>query len=223
MEKRYEITEHQLQQVEEYLQKKKFDFIDLNVEILDHIISDIENLLNKNYAFEDAFAMVRIRWEKHFRETSSFYFGLHYSESKIVVKKAIKMFKPFFILYMAAYFLPVVIFTKFSIVFSESTSYFLNGFMNSITSILIVYLIFIIVKVIRSKVKTTYRFILKTQYLGIFFLVVSLFMGNRFNYDGTLIPFLIGFQCAGFTVTYICHHFYKKHKEAIQNYKHLLN
>ena len=218
-----ELTKEQLQQVEEYLQKKKFDFIDLNVEILDHIISDIENLLNKNYAFEDAFAMVRIRWEKHFRETSSFYFGLMYSESKIVVKKAIKMFKPFYFLYLSAYFLPIIFLKNFSISFSENTTSFLNGFLNSITSIFLVYLIYIIVNVLKYKVKTTYSFILKTQYIGIVFLIIPLLSGNHFNDKGNLNAIFTGFLLAGFAVTYICHHFYKKHKEVIQKHKHLLN
>ena len=218
-----ELTKEQLQQVEEYLQKKKFDFIDLNVEILDHIISDIENLLNKNYAFEDAFAMVRIRWEKHFRETSSFYFGLHYSESKIVVKKAIKIFKPFFFLYMAAYFLPVIILKNFSFIFSKTSIDIFNGLLNGLTISFLIYMIFIIVKGIRSKVKTTYSFILRTQYLGIIFLVIPLLSGNHFNEKGELIPIFTGFLLAGFAVTYICNHFYKKHKEAIQKHKHLLN
>ena len=214
-----ELTKEQIQKVEYYLENKNFDFIDLKVEVLDHMISDIESYLDKDYSFENAFKITVLKWDKHFTDTSSFYFGLQYSESRIVVKKAAKIFKPFFFLYMAAYFLPVVFFTKFSIVFSESTSYFLNAFLNSITAIFIVYLIFIIVKVLKSKVKTTYRFILKTQYLGLFFLVVPLFMGNHFNDEGILIPFLIGFQCAGFTVTYICHYFFKKHKEAIKKYK----
>lgn len=218
-----ELTKEQLQQVEEYLQKKKFDFIDLNVEILDHIISDIENLLNKNYAFEDAFAMVRIRWEKHFRETSSFYFGLMYSESKIVVKKAIKMFKPFYFIYLAAYILPVIFLKNFSIVFNENILEFLNLFLNTISLFSLIYVIFIIIKVIKSKVKTTYSFILRTQYIGLVFLIIPLISGNHFNDKGNLNAVFTGFLFGGFAVSYICHHFYKKHKEAIQNYKHLLN
>ncbi len=50
-----EITTKQIQQVETYLDKKNFDFIDLNVEVLDHIILDIESLLSKKYSFDNAF------------------------------------------------------------------------------------------------------------------------------------------------------------------------
>lgn len=214
-----EITTQQLHEIENYLAKIKFDFVDLNAEILDHITSDVESLLDKNYSFENAFALVKLRWEKHFRDTSSFFFGMMYSESKIVVKKAVKMFKPFYFLYLTAYILPVIILMNFSFVFSKTSVNFFNGFLNVLAIISLVYMIFIIVKVILSKVKTTYRFILKTQYLGVIFLIIPLLMENHFDDDRKLNPIFTGFLLAGFAVTYICHYFYKKHEEAIKKYK----
>jgi hypothetical protein len=214
-----EITTKQIQQVEIYLDKKSFDFIDLKVEVLDHMISDIESFLDNNYSFENAFKLTVLKWDQHFKDTSSFYFGLQYHESNIVVKKAIKMFRPFFFLYFSAYILPQLFLKNVSIVFSKNTIYLVNGFLNLITAVFLIYLIFIIIKVIKTKVKTTYRFILRTQYFALFFLVLPLFMGNHFNEERTLIPFLIGFQSAGFTVAYICHYFFKKHKEAINTYR----
>jgi hypothetical protein len=214
-----EITRQQLQEIENYLAKIKFDFVDLNLEILDHITSDIESLLDKNCSFENAFALVKLRWETHFRDTSSFFFGLQYSESKIVVKKAIKIFKPFYFIYLAAYFLPVIILKTFSFDFSKNTQDFLNGFLFYSASIALLYMIFIIVKTIQTEVKTTYRFILKTQYLGVIFLILSLLMENSFTDKGNPNAILIGFLFGGFAVTYNCHHFYKKHLEAIKKYK----
>lgn len=215
-----ELTIQQLQQVEDYLEIKRFNFIDLKVEVLDHMVSDIESkMISENVTFHYAFATTKQRWNKHFRDSSSFFFGFQYHESKIVVKNAVKIFKPFYFLYLASYILPVIFFTKFPIIFSENVSGFLNGFLNSISAVFLGYLIYIIIKDIKSKVKTTYSFILKTQYLGIIFLILPLLMGNHFNEDGSLIPFLISFQSAGFVVTYICHYFYKKHEEAIKKYK----
>lgn len=214
-----EITTAQILQVENYLAKKKFEFIDLKVEVLDHMISDIEHLLTKNRSFEIAFKMTILKWEQHFRETSSFYFGIQYSESKIVVKKAKKIFKPFFFLYMAAYMLPVIFVHNFSIIFPENTHQFLNQGFYFITLISLIYVLFIIVNVLKSRVKTTYSFILKTQYLGAVFLVFSLIRGDFFNADGAIKGVFIGFLFAGFAVTYIFHVFYRKHKQAIKKYK----
>ena len=214
-----EITEEQQLKVEVYLQNKDFDFIDLNVEVLDHIISDIESLLVKNYSFESAFPMVRLRWEKHFKETSSFYLGLHYSESKIVVKKAIKIFKPFYFLYLVAFTLPFAFLKLVPIQVAENTANFMNSFLFSFSSLLLCYMIFIFVKTLRSKVKTTYRFILKTQYFGLFFIILGVFLGAIFNNEGEMHPVNTGFACGGFAVAFICHYFYKKHLEAVKKYK----
>ena len=214
-----EITTKQIQQVEVYLQNKDFDFIDLNVEVLDHIISDIESLLVKNYSFESAFPMVRVRWEKYFKETSSFYLGLHYSESKIVVKKAIKIFKPFYFLYLVAFTLPFAFLKLVPIQVAENTANFINSFLFSFAASLLCYMIFIFVKTVRSKVKTTYRFILKTQYFGLFFIILGVFFGAIFNNEGEMDPVYTGFASGGFAVAFICHHFYKKHLEAIKKYK----
>jgi len=214
-----EITKEQQQQVEVYLQNKDFDFVDLKVEVLDHIILDIESLLSENYSFESAFSMVRVRWEIHFKETSSFYLGLHYSESKIVVKKAIKIFKPFYFLYLAAYILPVAFLKLVPIQVAENTVDFINNFLFSFSASLLCYMIFIFVKTLRSKVKTTYRFILKTQYFGLFFIILGVFFGAIFNDVGEMNPAFTGFTCGGFAVAFICHHFYKKHLEVIKKYK----
>jgi len=214
-----EITKEQQQQVEAYLQNKDFDFVDLKVEVLDHIILDIESLLSENYSFESAFSMVRVRWEIHFKETSSFYLGLHYSESKIVVKKAIKIFKPFYFLYLVAFTLPFAFLKLVPIQVAESTADFINNFLFSFSASLLCYMIFIFVKTVRSKVKTTYRFILKTQYFGLFFIILGVFFGAIFNDEGEMNPVFTGFTCGGFAVVFICHYFYKKHVEAVKQYK----
>ena len=214
-----ELTKEQQQQVEKYLQNKDFDFVDLNVEVLDHIISDIESLLAKNYSFENAFKITILKWEKYFKETSSFYFGLQYSESKIVVKKAIKIFKPFYFLYLVAFTLPFAFLKLVPIQVAENTANFMNSFLFSFSSLLLCYMIFIFVKTLRSKVKTTYRFILKTQYFGLFFIILGVFLGAIFNNEGEMHPVNTGFACGGFAVAFICHYFYKKHLEAVKKYK----
>jgi len=214
-----EITTKQIQQVETYLDKKNFDFIDLKVEVLDHMISDIESFLDRNYSFENAFKITILKWEKYFKETSSFYFGLHYHESKIVVKKAIKMFRPFYFLYLAVYILPVAFLKLVPIKVAEETASFINGFLVSSASILLAYLFIIVIKTKLSKVKTTYRFIIKTQYLSVILLVLGVFLGTVFNDEGEMNAVSTGFTSGGFAVVFICHYFFKKHEEAIKKYK----
>jgi hypothetical protein len=214
-----EISKEQQRQIEVYLQNKDFDFIDLNVEVLDHMISDIESLRTNKVSFEDAFKTTVLKWEKYFRETSSFYFGFQYHESKIVVKKAIKMFKPFYFLYLVAYILPVAFLKLIPIKVAEDTASFINGFLASFASCLLAYLFIIVIKTKRSKVKTTYRFILKTQYLSVVLLVLGVFLGAVFNDEGEMNAVFTGFTSGGFAVVFICHYFFKKHEEAVKKYK----
>jgi len=213
-----ELTKEQIQHIESYLASKDFDYIDLKPEILDHMISDVEQFMDKNNTFEDAFARVRIRWEKHFRETSSFFFGMLYANSKIVVNKAVKQFKKYYVLYLASYFSPFVFLKFVPITFSETTVNFTNGFLFSFSLAMLGYMAFIIIKTSFSKVKTTYHFILKTQYFGLILLVMGLAVGI-FKDTGELNPVFTGFVCGGYAVVFICHHFYKKHEEAIEKYK----
>ncbi|WP_343328340.1 hypothetical protein [Polaribacter staleyi] len=179
------------------------------------MVSDVEYFIDKNFLFENAFKATILKWDKHFDETTSFYFGLQYNEAEIVVKNAVKIFKPFYFIYLVAYSLPVIIFTNFNIVLSKNTINNLNQIVYTTSATCLIYLLYIIVSNIKSKVKTTYSYILKTQYLSIIFIIISLIRGNYFNDNGVF----LGFFSAGFAVTYICHYFYKKHKEAIKKYK----
>lgn len=214
-----ELTTKQIQNVQDYLTSKNFDFIDLNDEILDHIISDVENYMQKGNTFEEAFARVKIRWEKHFRETSSFFFGMLYYNSKIVVNKAVKQFKYFYFLYLAAYILPVAFLKVIPIQVSKGYANSINGFLSGFTFSMLIYIGFIIFKIIQLKQKTTYSFILKTQYLGIILLILGVFVGSVFKDNGEMNPLFTGFFCAGFSVVYICHHFFRKHEKAIKKHQ----
>ena len=213
-----ELTKEQVQRVEHYLNVKEVAYIDLRMEILDHIVSDVEHFLSKNYTFENAFTTVKLRWENHFKETSSLYLGLYYSESKIVVKKAVKIFKPFYFLYLVAYILPVAFLKLFPIQVSENTTNIVNVFLFPFSIIMLVYMLFIITSVRKLKVKSTYRFILKTQYTGLILLITGLTIGV-FKDDGEVSAVFTGFVSGGCAVVFICHYFYKKHKEAIAKYK----
>lgn len=213
-----ELTQDQIKKAENYLYHKNFDFIDLKDEILDHMISDIESKMSKNLSFENAFKMMVLKWETHFRDTSSFFFGMMYSNSKIVVKKAVKLFKPFYFLYLAAYILPVAFLKLFPVTFSESIVNFINGFLLSFSIVMLGYMLFIFIKTRMTKVKTTYRFILSTQYFGLILLIMGLSVGV-FKDDGMLNPVFTGFVSGGYAIVFICHYFYNKHIEVIQKYK----
>jgi hypothetical protein len=214
-----ELTTQQIQRVEHYLNVKGIKYIDIRFEVLDHIISDIEVLIERETInFETAFYKVTDKWNVHLKETSSFYFGIMYSESKIVIKKAVKLFRPFFFFYMSAYFLPFILLELFPVHLNGGFASFVNGFFITILSIALIYMLIIIEKTNKTKINTTYRFILKTQFLGIILLILGIFT-EIYKTKGDVNPVFTGFMSAGFSTVFICHHFYQKHKEAIQQYK----
>ena len=213
-----ELTNEQIQKVEIYLQKKRFDYIDLKYEVLDHMISDIEKHLDNNISFENAFKMTVLKWNKHFEETNSLYFGIIYNEPKLVIKKAIKQFKGYFLLYFTLYILPVLFLRSSEIKVDASFSNFINGFVLSTSLAGCGYVIYIAFKVISLKVKTTYSFILKTQYTGAFLLLIGAFVGV-FDNNHYLNNVFLGFVLAGYAVVFICNHFYAKHRAIIEKYK----
>ena len=216
-----ELTTTQIAIIENYLKNRKVDYIDLKVEILDHMISDIAQLMSKNHTFENALKMTTIKWERHFEQRSSFYFGMLYSESKIVVNKAVKEFRLFYFLYLASYFFPLILLKNIEIQFEKTTALLINQITLSLAFLSLSYVLFIFFKTTLSKQKSTYRFILKTQYFGAIFLGIILLLGDLFQDEGNLHPIFTGFTFAGFAVTYICHYFYKMHQEVVHKFQNL--
>jgi hypothetical protein len=97
----------------------------------------------------------------------------------------------------------------------------MNQVVLSLTFLSLIYVLFIFFKTVFSKQKTTYRFILRTQYFGGIFLVMTLLLQNLFTDEGVLKAVNTGFTFAGFVVTFICHHFYKKHAAVIQKFQNV--
>lgn len=216
-----ELTKEQIAVVENYLQNRKVAYLDLKVEILDHIVSDIEEFIRKNHTFENALKMTTIKWEKHFSQRSSFYFGYWFSASKIMVNKAVKEFRPFYFLYLTAYFLPYIFLKNIEIQFEKTSIILINQVFISLAFLSLSYVFYVWLKMMFSNQKTTYRFILRTQYWGAIFFVMILLLRDLFNDNGMLQPVFVGFTFAGFAVTYICHHFYKKHQAVVQKFQNV--
>lgn len=211
-----ELTVQQIQKVEDYLASKNFDFIDLKDEILDHMILDVENLMQKNIDFVNAFAMVRIRWKKHFREISSFYFGLGFSAPKIVIQKAKKVYWKQYVFLLASYFLPFLLLTHFNFKIENPTEYSSFILFKGVVVLSFVAFMYMFFNK-NTKVATTYGFILKSQGLGAFtgLIVLAVFFTRLKELNGIN----IGMFCSFLFTTFSYFHFYKKHKEAINKYQ----
>ncbi|PQJ76874.1 hypothetical protein [Polaribacter glomeratus] len=215
-----ELTTEQLQKVEDYLNLKDITYIDLRMEVFDHIISDIEvKLVDENVDFETIFYLVTDIWDKHLKQSSSFYFGVAYTAPKIVIDKAKKYFKKWFFLILPTYFIPYFIIVKTNTFFTEIIKNSIHLFFQIVTVLSFMFFLLLLFKKYKNEKKTTYSFILKTQSLnalvGFLFLINLNFLDN----DGFIDASKSGILMAFIFSTYSYFHFYKKHLEAIKKHK----
>jgi hypothetical protein len=216
-----ELTKQQIQKVELFLTYYNITYIDIRLETYDHIVTGIEEKIrNQNMDFDTAFTVVTNSWKKHIQETSSFYFGIYYSAPKLVIDKAKKSFKKFYFLYVSAYFLPLIfiqylkapLFIKFT-----NTVYPLIEVLGVCATFFFLFLMF---KKWKSKEKTVYSFILRTQTASLAFgFIISFKYLFTTNNDLNINAIWIAFNLAFLVSTYIYYTFYKKHAETIQKYK----
>ena len=58
-----ESTKEQIQYIDEYLKKRGIKYWDLRTEMIDHLVSDIEqNLTSKDFKAEFSLALKRAKW-----------------------------------------------------------------------------------------------------------------------------------------------------------------
>ncbi len=212
-----ELTKEQILLVEGYLQKKKFDFLDLENEILDHMISDIEAKITKeNLDFEIAFKNVTQKWNSYLKETSSWVFGIGYSAPKIIIQKAKKVYWKQYVFLLASYFIPFLLLTHYNFEIQNPTEFIFFMIFKGILILSFVAFIYMLLTK-NNKTKTTYGFILKSQSLGaITGLILLLVFFTRLK---ELNGIYIGMFCSFIFMTFSYFHFYKKHKQAIKKYK----
>ena len=214
-----ELTTKQIQQIEHYLDVKKILQVDLRMEVFDHIMSDIERLITEENSFQEAFAMVRIIWQKHFKETNSFYFGIAYAAPKIVLKKAKNIYKKWFLIYFAALIIPHILIENIPVSISENFKENLTLFLQGTSIFLFLTLLFLVFKKYKSKEKTTYSFVLKTQVWNLIYLPIMLLKFNFLDENRLLDSFNIGLFSVLVFSTYSYYIFLKKHTEIIKKYK----
>ena len=152
-----ELTKNQIQEIENYIEVNNVDYLDLKIELLDHIVSDIEYKMNKGFSFESALQLTKQKWSKHFRSSSSIFLGLQFSTSKVVLKKAVKEFRSFYVLYIISCILPFVIFRNVLVDFTENTISYVNSFLKISTFLALLYFVYIIFKVSFSKENSIFR------------------------------------------------------------------
>ncbi|WP_088324237.1 hypothetical protein [Polaribacter tangerinus] len=212
-----QLTARQTYLVEKYLEVKNFNYLDIRSEILDHIISDIEEKIeNKNIDFSVAFCQVKKLWNHQLDESSSLYFGLHFSAPRIIINKAKKIYKKYFFTLLFSYFFPLITLSSFNYSVKSTIEFFpVVVFKAVIISALFTFFYLFFTKT--NTHKTTFSFVLKTQSLNVFLglLVAMVFLSNPKEINAIHISMFSAYLFS------VCNYyiFYKKHQRVIRNYK----
>lgn len=214
-----ELTKEQIQQVERYLDKKNFDFIDLKVEVLDHMVSDIESFLVNNYTFENAFKITVLKWNPQLKESSSWLFGIGYAAPKLIIRKAKKSFLKWYILLTIFGITLFLLLDKVNLILPKNIIDSFNLSFQIMTILCSLFFTYFLLTEAKNKTKTTYSFILNTQKLNCLF-GVFLFLDFKFiNKQGVVNNYQIGFLFIYILTAVTYFYFLKKHKEAIRKYQ----
>jgi len=208
-----ELTTQQIQEIEHYLNVKDIVYVDLRPEVLDHIVSEIEEKMElEKVTFHNAFATSKQKWNAQLQETTSMFFGLGFSAPKIVIQKAKKVYWKQYLLLLASYFLSFLVLTHFDFTIENPDNFIIfiiTKYIIGFSLLAFFYMLFFK----NRNVKTTYGFILKSQSLGVLTgLFVFLIIINRLK---ELNGIHVGMICSYLFVTYSYYTFFKKHKEAI--------
>lgn len=164
------LTKEQIQIIDNYLIRKQVIYADLKLEILDHMISDIESEMETNQIlFDDAFDKTIVKWKSSFLETSSFWLGLAVMRPKIIISKLTSTLKPL----LFKLFISTILITVFLFVVDRSfLKINLNNYKENILVIIYVFaalntlmLAYWAVLMYRSKIKTSFSFLYYRQVL----------------------------------------------------------
>ncbi|AUS05236.1 hypothetical protein [Pseudotamlana carrageenivorans] len=201
------LTTDEIRQIEKFLDVKGMVYVDLRFEILDHLILQIEEEMNSlGVDFEYAFLQVTKKWNSYFSNSSSLLFGLTFSAPKLVIDKAKKIYLKYFIICtLACLFLPVIN-------NEVEISTFLTCVFFGIILLFSIVSIIMFNKIRKSRKKTVYSFIAKTQLLSVITYPVSTIFIFRGLYTSLWLLFIISI------LLYCSIVFLKKHQKIIKQF-----
>lgn len=160
----------QIDAIDKFLQHNNVKYVDIKLELLDHIASQIEALMsNQNNSFEEAYEIVTINWNPRFRSSSSPFIGLFYSFPKIVLDRLVTRVKKHNLIlfcFTTLFCIPMfyykdyirLILTPFDVLF------------NLLTIVLSLFFYFLLIKINIHSKPTSYRFLVNQSAPAIIFI-----------------------------------------------------
>lgn len=215
------LTPEQIQTVEKYLTNKDVEYIDLHLEVLDHISSDIETKMTEEaFSFSDAFEEVKLEWNTTFSYKWSYWLGISNGGSKLFIDHCLRIYKPLLLKNILGIVLCIGLF------YGSTT--FLKIELNNYASILkSIYLGFGILfpagliywknRIKKMNVKSTYSYLFNKQIFPNIFMVLLFLLQSQTKegFDNLVYVyfiFIVFTMLMGF-------YFYQNHLKVVSNYK----
>ncbi len=223
MKKKNKLTKEQIQQIEDYLTNKDVEYIDLRYEILDHIISDVEFIIeNSSSSFEDTLDKVKLKWNKNFTITSSWWLGVSNYVPLIFINKCLRIYKPlvlknlFGIVLFLIFIYAILYFFQFDLLYFYSVIKMVY-IVSTLT--FIGFFIFWKIKIKRIKQKSSFSYLINKQiFPNIFFLLILL--SNLFDAKPENVDFFdLIILSTTVSVLLIGNSLYKNHVKIVSNFK----
>lgn len=153
------LTTEQINQIDTFLERNDVKYLDIKLELLDHIASQIEALMSEqNRSFEEASIEITTHWRPRFSSSTSFLIGLIYSFPKIVLDRLVKRAKKqtlFLFCFGGLYCVPMVYYKDY---FQVTLGPF-EVLIDTIALVASVVLSYIVIKINIHSKPTSYRFL----------------------------------------------------------------
>lgn len=206
------LTAEQITLISEYLEWCGIKYIDVKFELIDHVATDVEQLMTaEGFSYDLALKKAMEKFYPLFYKEKSFHVGLVYTFPKIVIKKIEAKIKK-------AY-LPVVIslaiFALFTFVIKIdfSVSERLNYVINSISAIIGMCILLILITVNYKSKPTTYRFLVNHSSPILLFLLFIYSFNSEINLLKIYYLALVVVQFVFMVVNF------KNHIQCVKKYK----
>ncbi len=208
------LSKEQIQQVEGYLTNKRLKYIDVRYEVLDHMVTDIEQLIElKDQSFSNASENVFAKWNKNFVTRSSFWIGSGFSGPKIFIDNSITIYKKMVFKIQLIAFVVIIGFGNFSNYFKVLQSNYsqeITLVFKTTASISMILLLYWFYQIKKTKLQTSYSFLFTRSVLFsvLMFGVLGLLLSEG---NSMILAFIVFGLWSGWLL-------YKNHMKSVSNY-----
>jgi hypothetical protein len=220
MEKKI-LTKEQLSSIYSYLIESRVRYVDVVFETLDHIACDIEMQMNSDViSFEEAFDVSKKKWRTSLKPSNSFWIGVINTRPKIEIETCVRVYKDIFKkMFLLLILIPVFLLkiNNFEMPFSGKwLCYFSNFLIMSGLGIIA----YIFIKMILTKLKTSFSFIFYTQIFPIILIIGSMYLPyyDFYKVFEKIDIILILAELLNIVYVLMAIKLYKQHKQALKRY-----